>query len=302
MLACLLQPWLRCPASHALVASLVPDPVACVRSACVSALGLPSATALPLSPPSSRDPLPPRTLTCGHNASVGPTGDAAAAAAPSHDDDEAVLREGVRHLPHGLMYLGDVTCYAAARDACWYGTAAAELHGLGERGSKRARLHASAEGEAAEPRAADGAAAVAAVAMADPGMHSRHVWWRTAAAALAALFTDQAGPLARPAARTAACGAAAATAGPGSRRSGGSGPSGTARRQSSGAGGTSDWVGFGPGCHDVALVLQRILQVAMVRPHTRRPRGHLTPTSKYTQLREMFACVLLGRPHACVLK
>lgn len=315
VLACLLQPWLRCPASHALVASLVPDATAFVRTACVSALGLPSGTPLPLSPPSSRDPLRPCTLTCGHSPSVGPAGDAAPAPAAGHDGDgdEAVLREGIRHLPFGLMYLGDTSCYAAARVAGGDGATPQEVQALGERGSKRARLHGSAEGEAGGARAAegrrtgdsgavataatDGAAAVAAVAMADPGMHSRHVWWRTAAAALAALFTDPAGPLARPAGRTAACGVqAAATARGGPRRSG----SGTARRESSGAGGSLDWVGFGPCCHDVALVLQRILQVAMVRPHT-GGHGHCTPGAHvYTRIGDVFLHARFHRAAWCM--
>lgn len=282
VLACLLQPWLRCQASRTLVTSLIPDPTAFFHASCVAALGLPAGTPLPFTPPGSRDPQPTRTLGCGHNPHAGHGGGGVAAATAG---DDSPLQQVVQHLPFRLMNLGDTSAYAAAR-----GAGVPVDRSADERDSKRARVHGSGESSASAdvrrqsssgptagthaPRG--GAAAVAAVAMADPGMHSRHIWWRTAAAALAALFTDPEGPLGASATCSTALaagsvdsaaghGALGMEAHGGGPRRADSGTSGAPRRQSSNAAGVAGWAGLGPCCHDVALLLQRVLQVAMVR-------------------------------------
>lgn len=281
MLACLLQPWLRAEASSVLVSSFIPDPITLIQSACASALGLPAATVLPVQPPGVQDRPCAHTLTCGHRPSPAACGDdsAVAGGVSSTGADERLLTAAVAHLPLGLQYAADRGTYAAIR----MGTGAEATSG-DERDHKRVRLQERHSASAADrggghtahaAGAGEGpvaATAVAAVAMAEPGMVEKHAWWRTAAAALAALFTDPEGP----------CRPVAARCGDGSSSQEGGGgacarASGTGRREHGGRvssfgrrpGGRSGagWAGLGSCGHDLVLVLHRVLQVAMVRPH-----------------------------------
>eukprot|EP00892_Ulva_mutabilis_P006055 jgi/Ulvmu1/3821/UM018_0032.1 len=252
VLACLLQPWLASEACSTLLSSIVPSPLLFIKATSAAALGMPGGTSLLLPPPASQDPPCTCPLTCGHKPPPVPCGDRDVdmLADDGANAGGTALRSTAEFLPFGLKYVADRAVYASIRmslsPACrapYTGPPSTE-----ERGHKRIRLHERQRGPAAgqgdqrisgdatQPSAV--ASAVAAVAMSDPGMHEGHAWWRTAAAVLAALFTDPEGPL-----------SAAGVAG-----------------RPPAAGRAAGWAGLGPCCHDVALVLQRVVQVAMASP------------------------------------
>jgi hypothetical protein len=209
--ACMMLPWLGDVASEALLATLLPqDPLGFVRSACARSLGLPAHAQLDLQPPGMHDCELLQACPCGHSL-PGERGLASSA------DHSSAASSGYRaHLPLGVAWAGDSQSYVAARH---------RAAGGGHRGHKRARSPRQADlssdcapqplvdtdahggqGDEEDDRPPKLAAAgstwaqgleaaarkLAAAAIADPGMHDRYAWWRTAADTLAAFYVQDA--------------------------------------------------------------------------------------------------------------
>lgn len=139
-----------------------------------------------------------------------------------------------------------------------FGHACAEAsEGMLEDEQRPAGIGASGEG------ATVAAAALSAVATAEPGMHDKHAWWRAAAAVLAAHFTAAHSPSSCGAAHAGETAPLTTQQSPTTKGVGGGPWRGAAHAPCEG-GPQSEPACMGDAQHDVGLVLQRALMVAMV--------------------------------------
>jgi hypothetical protein len=162
VLALLVQPWLGSVEDEAVLECVLSTkrPVALVESACRNVLGLPATAAIPLQLPHGK--------LCSHNVSASDTN------ASTETMKESAARFAA--VPAQLRWTYDAAMACAARHA------ASKCHTSSPDKAGRGMV-AGVRGHVARGVAA-GVSKVLQVVQADPGMRSRFSWWPAAAAAL----------------------------------------------------------------------------------------------------------------------
>lgn len=234
MLALLVQPWLGSVENEAVLESVLATerPLTLVESACRNALGLPPTATIPLQLPLGE-----------------PSSRTASESDPNASTENTIEREAwFSAVPAQLRWTYDAATACAARRA------AVKCHTSSPEGAGR-DVVAGVTGDAA-PGVAAGASKVLWVVQADPGMPSRFSWWPAAAAALwqdvLGLYPHRSNSRATQSGQEGILAHKNRVAGVEDIGAGG-------------AGNASVTEGATLNKHDVALLLQRAVMVAMVR-------------------------------------